>query len=156
MRSSSCLVLCASLLLCASTVFGQVVVDIDVKPGSETNPINVRSKGKTPVALLCAPGFDPATVEHDSLMVGMTSALRCTSEDVNADACLDLLCQVATQALGLTCLDTEITVTGLLTDGMTTLSGADVVTPIGCKAPKKPPKLPKEPKTPKTPKAPTP
>lgn len=154
MRSSCSLLLCASLLLWASMGFAQVVVDIDVKPGSEVNSLNVKSKGLTPVAMLCSPTFDPATILQDTLMVGLTSVRRCTVEDVNADACLDLLCHASTPAMGVACGDTEVTVTAMLSDGMT-MTGADMVHPVGCGKPKKP-KVPKEPKTPKEPKAPKP
>jgi hypothetical protein len=110
------------------------VIDIDIKPGSDVNPINVKSHGKTPVVLLCSETFDPAAVDVTTITLGTTavSGTHCALDDVNDDACLDLVCHFATHALGVTCADTELTLTAILTDG-TVVTGTDPITPVPCK-----------------------
>ena len=50
-----------------------IPVDIDIKPGSDPNSINTKSKGTIPVAILSGSGFDaPAEVDKDSLTFGRT------------------------------------------------------------------------------------
>src|ERR1041385_6570375 len=124
-----------AVLLLAPLTFAQTVIDLDVKPGSDVNPINVKSHGSTPFALLCSPTFDPATVDVTMVQLGGVAAVHCALEDVNADVCLDLVCHVATPALGVTCATTELTVTATLLDGVTTVTGTDTVTPVPCKKP---------------------
>jgi hypothetical protein len=113
------------------------VIDIDIKPGSDVNPINLKSHGKTPVALLCSDTFDPAAVDVTTMTLGTTAVpgTHCALEDVNDDACLDLVCHFATHALGITCIDTELTLTAVLTDG-TVVTGTDAITPVPCKGKK--------------------
>src|ERR1051326_7917833 len=130
---SRLLALCGILLLASvALAHAQVVVDIDVKPGSEAAPINVKSHGSTPVAILCSTTFDPATVETSTVTIGTASAQHCALEDVNADACVDLVRHFATQDLGVVCGATELTLTGSLTDG-TTFSGTDTIKVVPCK-----------------------
>lgn len=82
-----------------------ITVDIDIKPGSVPNPVNPRSKGVTPVAILSGPGFDALTeIDKGSLTFGRTgdeqSLAFCgaSAEDVNDDGFLDLVCHFDTQA----------------------------------------------------------
>jgi hypothetical protein len=74
-------------------------VQIDIKPGDATNPINLKSKGTVPVAILSSPSFNaPATVDANSLTFGSSGAahslVRCNGngEDVNGDRLPDLVC----------------------------------------------------------------
>jgi hypothetical protein len=116
---------------CPSLSPAQTVIGLDLKPGSPVNPVNVKSHGKTPFALLCSPTFDPATVDPASITLNGAPVLKCAAEDVNADLCVDLVCRVATQALGLTCDDTEVTLVALTTLGEV-LIGTDDVWPRPC------------------------
>jgi hypothetical protein len=121
------------LLLGFSIVAAQTVADIDIKPGSDVNPINVKSRGKTSVAIMCVPGvFDPALIIPSSVMLGAASALHCELEDVNADGCLDLVCHVNTHEIGVACEDSELTLVGVLTNG-TTITGTDTIRPVPCR-----------------------
>jgi hypothetical protein len=89
-------------------------VDISIKPGSgPPAPINARSHGKTPVAILSAPGFSAVTdVDVSSLTFGRAggenSLAFCNGggEDVNRDGLPDLVCHFDTQAAGLQSGDT--------------------------------------------------
>jgi len=112
-----------------------IAVSIDVKPGSDTNPINPKSKGKIPVAILSMPDFDaPSMVDVSSLTFGKhgneESLVFCNQEgeDVNGDGLLDLVCHFDNQ---LTLLNNPKSSFGYLEgntmDG-TPLEGSDTIT----------------------------
>jgi len=83
-------------------------VDISIKPGAEAPvPINSKSHGKTPVAILSTPTFNALTsVDATSLTFGRTgqehSLNFCNTgvEDVNGDGLPDLVCHFDTQGTG--------------------------------------------------------
>jgi len=84
-----------------------VAVAIDIKPGSSRNPIQTKSHGTIPVAIISSPGFDaPSSVNVSSLTFGRTgdeqSLAFCNSgaEDVNEDELPDLICHFLTQMAG--------------------------------------------------------
>ncbi len=79
-------------------------VDIDIKPGSFPNSINLASAGVVPVAILSSPTFDatqvdPATVTLAGAavkLIGKGSKYSCSAQDVNSDGLTDLVCHVET------------------------------------------------------------
>jgi hypothetical protein len=80
------------------------IIHIEIKPGSgEATPINPKSKGNIPVALLSSVDFNALLVEPESLTFGRTgnekSWIRCAKEgtDVNGDGLLDLVCHFENQ-----------------------------------------------------------
>jgi N-acetylneuraminic acid mutarotase len=81
-----------------------VSVDIDIKPGSDPNSINLSSAGVIPVAILSSETFDATTVDPDTVclagarvkMVGKGNRFLCHEEDIDGDGWLDLVCQVYT------------------------------------------------------------
>jgi hypothetical protein len=81
-----------------------VPIAIDIKPGSDTNSINVGSAGVIPVAILSTADFDALTVDPTSVslagasvkLVGKSDKYLCHQEDVNIDGLIDLVCQVYT------------------------------------------------------------
>jgi hypothetical protein len=83
-------------------------ISMEIKPGNDevSPPINPRSKGKIPVALLGSPSFDVDDVEVDSLRFGWQgtekSLHKCAKhpKDVNGDGHLDLVCHFYTQKTG--------------------------------------------------------
>jgi len=108
-------------------------VEIDIKPGSFPNSINLKSGGRVPVAILSAADFDaPAQVHPTSLTFGRTgdeaSLAFCTksAEDVNGDGLLDLVCHFNTQQTGFQSGDTEGILKGRTADG-TPIEGRDGV-----------------------------
>ncbi|HEU4646768.1 MAG TPA: PPC domain-containing protein [Burkholderiales bacterium] len=84
-----------------------LLINIQVKPGSgEFAPINLKSKGSIPVALISSDDFEALKVDRDSLTFGATgdeSSLRkCAweGEDVGGDSKLDLVCHFENQKTG--------------------------------------------------------
>ena len=108
-------------------------VVIDIKPGSNPNSINPTSKGTTPVAILSSADFDaPAQVDRTSLTFGRTgdeaslAFCNASSEDVNADGRLDLVCHFTIQQTGFLSGDTEGILKGRTVSG-TPIEGRDAV-----------------------------
>jgi len=97
------------------------MVPIDVMPGSDVNPITVRSTGKTPVALLSSPTLNTTTIDASKLRLGPSGASPAPAgvhqEDVNGDGLIDLMLQFPTRAIGLTKGMTTLCMTGQLPDG---------------------------------------
>lgn len=82
-------------------------ISIDVKPGSgETAPINPKSKGTIPVAVLGSAEFKVIDVDLASLTFGATgdekSLRKCipADRDVNGDGYPDLMCHFGTELMG--------------------------------------------------------
>lgn len=102
-----------------------IEVSIDIKPGSGTNPINTKSKGKIPVAILSTPDFDaPSMVDVTSLTFGKTgdetSLTFCNkgSEDVNDDGLQDQVCHFYNKGTGFQKGDVEGFLKGQTLDGI--------------------------------------
>lgn len=95
-------------------------INIEVKPGQSGNdaPINPKSKGKIPVALLSSQSFQPMNVDTSTLRFGRTgtenSLSKCNKygEDVNGDGFLDLICHFNNQAANFDYTSLEGIVTG--------------------------------------------
>jgi hypothetical protein len=62
-------------------------IDVDVKPGSEINPLNLRSKGVLPVAILGSEDFDVTMLDPASLLLNGVSPLRWSYSDVGGCNC---------------------------------------------------------------------
>ena len=61
-------------------------VVIDIKPGSETNPVNVKSKGVIPVAILTTADFDATSVDHTTVVFDGVS--ECHLKNAPSTGCL--------------------------------------------------------------------
>jgi len=101
-----------------------VHINIDIKPGDndESAPINPKSKGNIPVALLSHATFNALEVDQQSLRFGPegneASLLRCNKGTyVNVDNLPDLVCHFDNQAAGFEPGDIEGIVKGSLKDG---------------------------------------
>ena len=94
---------------------------IDIKPGSDINPVNLKSKGVIPVAILGSDVFDVLDVDVSTLAFGPAGAPIAHAnghlEDVNDDAFLDLVTHYRTQDTGIVQGDTEACLVGNLLDG---------------------------------------
>lgn len=107
------------------SVFGQIIgraqiiVAIDIKPGSFPNSINLGSGGTVPVAILSSPTFDAATIDPTTITLASAPvALKgkgtpmASLQDVNGDGLLDLVVHVDTSALQLSDTDAEAVLEG--------------------------------------------
>lgn len=99
-----------------------IILDLDIKPGSDDNPINLKAaKGVTPVAVYGSASFDATTIDVGTVAFGPDGATeahgRLHVEDVNGDGFLDAVMHFRTGDIGLACGDTSATLTGQTTGG---------------------------------------
>ncbi|MHC4617311.1 MAG: right-handed parallel beta-helix repeat-containing protein [Planctomycetota bacterium] len=115
---------------------GMLVVDIDIKPGSYPNAINLDSHGLIPVAILSSTEFDATTVDPETVeLAGAGVAVRGKSnkymaqqEDVNGDGLVDLVNHVATENLDPDSLQDGYAVLTATTFGGQEITGKDEIT----------------------------
>ncbi len=116
---------------------------IDIKPDSDENFVNPRSNGVIPVALLTAStangdpvDFDAWTVDPTTLAFGPGAAgIKHSSghaEDVDGDGDIDMMLHFPTQETGITCSDTELSLTGATFDGVE-FTATDSIRIAGCR-----------------------
>ena len=109
-------------------------VTIDIKPGSDPNAVNPKSKGVIPVAVLGSTDFDATQVDFTTVTFGPDGASPVHDghvEDVNDDGFPDMVFHFKTQETGIVCGDTEATLNGEIFDG-TPFTGTDAVKTVGC------------------------
>ena len=122
------------IVILSGTAFGESVVniDIDIKPGSDINPINNNGNGVIPVAIFGNETFDVSqinlsTVELEECAikaVGKKGKLLAHIEDINDDGYADLVVQIEDVAGAF--VGPTATLTGELFDG-TLIEGTDVI-----------------------------
>ncbi|MDH5648173.1 MAG: PPC domain-containing protein [Gammaproteobacteria bacterium] len=100
------------------------MIDIEVKPGNhEWAPINPKSRGKIPVAILSTGSFDARNVDLTTLTFGSTgdeaSLSHCgkSNQDFNNDGRLDVMCHFNNQDASFNYSDIEGILRGATTDG---------------------------------------
>jgi hypothetical protein len=110
-----------------------LTVSVDIKPGSVTNPFNIRSEGLLPVAILGSPKVNVSQVDLTSIKLAGITPVRSAVSDLQGDGYADLVLHFRNQDLagvlvGVT--DGEVVgleLTGVLLDG-TVLKGTDSIT----------------------------
>ena len=119
-----------------------IPVAIDIKPGSDPNSINLRSRGVIPVAILTtntahgdAANFYALDVDPLSVMFGPDGAGEARGrghvEDVDDDGDMDLVLRFRTQETGIQCGDAQATLTGETWDKIS-VEGSDAIQTVGC------------------------
>jgi hypothetical protein len=113
-------------------------VDIDIKPASDPNSINIRSNGVVPVAILGSDTIDVTLIDVTSLAFGpngATPAHDLTDADIYAlhledviviDGITDLVSHYKQKQIGLSSGDTEACITGTYNGGIP-FEGCDAV-----------------------------
>ena len=77
----------------------ECALDVDFRPGSATNILNLKSRGRVPVALYGSPALDTEDMDLDTLALSGVPAEHTAFEDVDGDGILDLILHFRTQAL---------------------------------------------------------
>ena len=103
-----------------------IPITIDIKPGSDSNTINIESNGIIPVAILGTTDFDATSVDPGTVLLADAYPVKWTMEDINHDGIMDLLLHFKTEDLILNINSTEASLTGKTMDG-TPIEGADTV-----------------------------
>ncbi|MDH3372082.1 MAG: hypothetical protein OEM85_01760 [Gammaproteobacteria bacterium] len=110
-----------------------ILIEIDIKPGSDPNCFNSNSHGVIPVAILGSAEFDTSLVDQGSLSFGgLQVRVRgnkgpfCGSEDTNSDGFADLVCHFEDDTSAWVAGNSGATVTGSLLDG-TAIEGSDSI-----------------------------
>ena len=113
---------------------GIMPVEIDIKPNSDPNCININGSGVIPVSVLGSEDFDVSQIDLNTLsFAGLNirtkgnNTQQCVVVYSNADEYPDLLCHFEdVSELWNPDSDNEASVTGMLLDG-TPISGADSI-----------------------------
>jgi len=124
-------------LICA-----QKSIEIDIQPGSERNPINLKSRGVIPVAVLTTSILAGDSVDFDAQLVDPSTVTFGPSEagtahpdghleDIDDDGDFDWVGHFRTQETGIACGDTEATLTGATYD-RDEFEGTGSITVTGC------------------------
>jgi hypothetical protein len=108
-------------------------VEIDIKPGSYPNTINLGSHGAVPVAILSSDTFDAKQVKPEFVTLAGAGA-KLTGKgtpiflysDVNGDGRIDIIVNVLTDAFELSPGDTEAILVGVTRSGLN-IRGKDSV-----------------------------
>ncbi len=98
-----------------------LLIDIDIKPGSDPNSINSKSMGLVPVAILSSANFDATSVDVGTVKFGPGQAAPVHSghlEDVNGDGLLDMVVHFVQKDTGLSSGDAEAVLIGFTFGGL--------------------------------------
>ncbi len=108
----------------ASVAQKTMQINIQVKPGSnELAPLNPKSQGKVPVAIMGAAGFDVSNIKQNTLSFGSTgnekSLSKCqkVTRDINHDGYADKLCHFENNLAGFKSGDIEGVLKGTMAGG---------------------------------------
>ncbi|MBE3132683.1 MAG: hypothetical protein IMZ55_04365, partial [Acidobacteria bacterium] len=117
-----------------------IEVEVDIRPGDDTNTINLGSHGAIPVAFLTTPDFDASTVNPTTVTLrgedfsdglvklrGKKQTPMAELVDVDGDGDLDLVVHLETEKLAEYEIDTTCDLGALTYDGYV-VSGSDTIT----------------------------
>jgi hypothetical protein len=117
------------------TINGAPCISVDIIPGSETNPINLKRSGVLPVAILGSDELDIRDVDASTLAFGPGAArpehrIGGHRDDVDDDGWEDLVSHYRTQSCGIAIGDVRACVTGELLDGRS-FDSCDAISTLG-------------------------
>ncbi len=105
-------------------------VDIDIRPRSCFNTINLKSRGVVPVAILSTIDFAASEVDPATVVFAEAPPTRWALRDVDCDGDMDMILYFRIQALSLDASSTEATLVGVTKSG-TDFMGTDSVRIVG-------------------------
>ncbi len=112
-----------------------LAIEIDIKPGSYQNIINLKSKGVIPIAILTNEDFDATLVDPSTVVFGPNEAVEAHGKgqihDVDGDGDFDLILHFNTQETGIICADIEADLTGETFEGQV-IEGFDSINIVKC------------------------
>jgi len=115
-----------TILLLSDPIEQPIEIDIDIKPGSYPNVVNLGSHGLIPIAIFSEEWFDATTIDPETVELagagipvrGKSNKYMAHKEDVDGDGLLDLVVQVATENLNPDSFqDGYAVLTGITNDG---------------------------------------
>jgi len=114
-----------------SFVTAAIEVAVDIKPGSDRNPMRLIGRGLIPVAIFGSESFDVADVDAATLAFGPSGASPAHSrgphfKDLNRDGLADLLAHFRTAETGIEFGQLEACISGATLDG-TRFEGCDAI-----------------------------
>jgi len=113
----------------AKVTVTRIQVGVDIKPGDSTPaPINLKAKGKIPVAVIGSATLDVKQIDVATVTFGPASCKpsQYSYEDVNGDGILDLVLHFETQSTGIKDTDTYAVLKAQLLDGRQ-IEGKDAI-----------------------------
>ena len=93
-------------------------VEIDVKPGSDPNSINLASNGLIAVAIFTTDDFDASQVDAGTVVFAGASAVHSAMEDVDGDGDLDMVLHFRVQETNLADLYAQLLADDIDEDGI--------------------------------------
>ena len=113
------------------------LIDLDIKPGSDRNPVNLKSKGKLPVVLFGNEELDVSMIDLATLLLNgvpliekNNGSLFASLEDEDGDGLLDLVMHFGMQDLGIEAGMDELLISGNFLDGVA-FEGSDIISIVG-------------------------
>lgn len=112
-------------------------IAIDVRPGSDTNPLNLGAKGHLPVVIPGSAAFAVATIDPATIRLQGVGPFTWTRKDVNGDGHVDLDLKFSVEALAAALGDREdgesvtLALVAILRSRIATVRGEDFVTIVG-------------------------
>jgi len=103
-----------------------IEVEIDIKPGSNPNSINLKSNGVVPVAVLTTSDFNIIDIDPSTVQFAGASPLRWAKEDVDNDGDVDMVFHFKVRELTLNQNSVEATLNGNTLTGIP-FEGTDTV-----------------------------
>ena len=100
--------------------YSDIEILIDIKPDSEINTINLRSKGVVPVAIMHTEDFDTSEIDPETVVFAGATPVHWTTEDVDNDGKTDMLFHFRTKDLELSVtkgMNNEATLSGKTSGG---------------------------------------
>ena len=93
-------------------------VEIDIKPGSDPNSVNLANNGQIAIAILTTDDFDATQVDASTVMFAGALAVQNSLEDVDNDGDLDMVLHFLTQETNLQGIYEQLLIDDVGADGV--------------------------------------